>query len=256
VEELAYSLLARAGAGQREKTPVLFMECNQSELDQFAGELEAQLPVEVERVLLDDLPARLAGEGEPPWRVAVTTFFHVHEVQELAEPRGIETVALLAEATIESLQKLTELPPRTPVGVVGSSQTCVDNLSRSLEGAGLDHLDFVEVHVEEDPGELRDLLRRVRAVVCSSSTARKLRELEALEGADHREPTVFGRPAARRLGELGEPADGRPGGVEIIEEDRTLDKGGVEMLGRLLRRVNAPIKPDDGSPGAGTDEGR
>jgi GntR family transcriptional regulator len=37
---------------------------------------------------------------------------------------------------------------------------------------------------------------------------------------------------ARRLRELGAPED-----LEIIEEDRTLDKGGVEMLGRMLRQA-------------------
>ena len=41
--------------------------------------------------------------------MAVTTFFHVHEVQDIVEPYGIETVALLAEANIESLRRLTEL---------------------------------------------------------------------------------------------------------------------------------------------------
>ena len=30
---------------------------------------------------------------------------------------------------------------------------------------------------------------------------------------------------------------GVPEGVEVIEEDRTLDKGGIEMLGRLLREL-------------------
>ncbi|QYJ17101.1 hypothetical protein Rxycam_02939 [Rubrobacter xylanophilus DSM 9941] len=210
VEELARALLARAGTGPREKVPVLFVECTREEVMQFAGELEEQLPVEVERVLLEDLAERLAaadGPGGPPWRLAVTTFFHVHEVEELTAPHGVETVALLAEATIESLQRLTALPAGTPVGVVGSSRTCMENLSRSLEGAGLDHLDFREVSVEE-PHEVQGLLQEVRAVVCSSQTARRLRE------------------------EFGVPEE-----VEIIEEDRTLDKGGIEMLGRLLREL-------------------
>jgi hypothetical protein len=57
---------------------------------------------------------------------------------------GIETVALLAEANIESLRRLTELPEGTPVGVVGWGQTCMENLSRSIEGRGLDHLRFVQ----------------------------------------------------------------------------------------------------------------
>ncbi|MDP8950728.1 MAG: GntR family transcriptional regulator [Actinomycetota bacterium] len=205
VEELAYALLARAGVEPKEKSPVVFVECTVSELEQFSAELEEQLPVEVEKVLLEDLPGRLAAEGELPWRMAVTTFFHVHEVEDATRPRGIETVALLAETTLGSLQRLADLPAGTPVGVVGDSQTCMENKSRSIEGAGLDHLDLIETYVDRED-EVRALLERVQAVVCSSATAKRLLEL------------------------------GAPDDLEIIEEDRTLDKGGVEMLGRMLRR--------------------
>ncbi len=204
VEELAYALWARAGAGPQEKTPILFVECTASELEQFSEELEDQLPVTVERVLLGDLAQRTSQDGVPPWHIAVTTFFHVHEVQEIMDPLGIETVALLAEANIASLQRLTELPTGTPVAVVGWGQTCMENLSRSIEGAGLDHLEFVEARVE-DEDIVKAQLEQVQAVVCASITAGKLREL------------------------------GVPENVEFIEEDRTLDKGGVEMLGRMLR---------------------
>jgi GntR family transcriptional regulator len=206
VEELGYALLARAGVKPQEKTKILFVECTTPELEQFSAELEEQLPVEVEKVLIEDLPARILGAQEPPWRMAVTTFFHVHEVQELMEPLGIETVALLAEATLESLQRLTELPEGTPVGVVGNSQTCMENLSRSLEGAGLDHLDLTETYVDR-VDEARSLFGKVPVIVCSSFTARRLRKL------------------------------GAPEELEILEEDRTLDKGGIEMLGRMLRQL-------------------
>src|SRR5918998_2589927 len=206
VEELGYALLARGGVGRQEKLPILFVECTLPELDQFSTELEEQLPLEVERVLVEDLPSRISGVERPPWRLAVTTFFHVHEVQELVEPLGIETVALLAEATLESLQRLTELPPGTPVGVVGNTQTCMENLSRSLEGAGLDHLNLTETIVERED-ETRALLGEVPVVVCSSFTAKRLREF------------------------------GAPEDMQILEEDRTLDKGGIEMLGRMLRQL-------------------
>jgi DNA-binding transcriptional regulator YhcF (GntR family) len=208
VEDLAYALLARAGAKPQEKTRILFVECTRAELDRFSAELEDQLPVEVEKVLLEDLAQRVSGEEELPWRMAVTTFFHVHEVQEIMEPRGIETVALLAEANLESLQRLTELPAGTPVGVAGWGRTCMENLSRSIEGAGLDHLNLVQVYVDEGPAqEVRDTLDKVKSVLCATITA-------------------------RRLHELGVPED-----LEIIEEDRTLDKGGIEMLGRMLRQL-------------------
>jgi len=83
----------------------------------------------------------------------------------------------------------------------------MENLSRSIEGAGLDHLDFVQVYVDEDPEEVITTLDSVSAVVCASVTARRLREL------------------------------GAPEGLEIIEEDRILDQGGIEMLGRMLRQL-------------------
>jgi DNA-binding transcriptional regulator YhcF (GntR family) len=218
VEELAYALLARAGVEPQGKTRILFVECTRVELDQFSAELKAQLPVEVDRVLLEDLPARISAGVELPWRVAVTTFFHVHEVQELVEPLGIETVALLAEANLESLQRLTELPAGTFVGVVGWGRTCMENLSRSIEGAGLDHLEFVSVNVDQTPEEVRDTLGKVEAVLCASVTTRKLRERVRV-----------------------------PETLEIIEEDRTLDKGGIEMLGRMLRGL-----PRAGGEGLGS----
>jgi GntR family transcriptional regulator len=216
VEELGYALLARAGIRPQEKRPILFVECTTPELDQLAAELEEQLPVELEKALIEDLPARLSEEKRPPWELAVTTFFHVHEVQDLMQPLGIETVALLAETTLESLQRLTELPPGTPVGVVGNSQTCMENLSLSLEGAGLDHLDLTETYVDR-VDETRALFGQVKAVVCSSFTARRLREL------------------------------GAPEDLEVLEEDRTLDKGGVEMLGRMLRQLPRSEKAENRS---------
>jgi GntR family transcriptional regulator len=207
VEDLAYALLARAGAKPQEKMPILFIECTQAELDQFSSELEEQLPVEVERVLIEDLADRVSGVEDPPWRLAVTTFFHIHEVQEIVEPHGIEAVALLAEATLESLQRLMDLPAGTRVGVVGWGRTCMENLSRSIEGAGLDHLQFIQVYVDQGSEEVMAALGEVRVVVCASITAKRLREL------------------------------GVPKELEIIEEDRILDQGGIEMLGRMLRQL-------------------
>jgi GntR family transcriptional regulator len=206
VEDLAYALLARAGAKPQEKVPILFIECTRAELDQFSRELEEQLPVAVERVLIEDLAEKLSGVDDPPWRLAVTTFFHIHEVQELVEPYGMEVVALLAEATLESLQRLMNLPSGTPVGVVGWGRTCMQNLSLSIEGAGLDHLAFTQVYVDDGPDRVLATLGTVSAVVCASATARRLRELGVTEG------------------------------LEIIEEDRILDQGGIEMLGRMLRQ--------------------
>ncbi|MBA2442026.1 MAG: GntR family transcriptional regulator [Rubrobacter sp.] len=208
VEDLGYELLARAGAPEPVRARIAFVECGTSQVERFSAELEAQLPVEVEGLLLADLPGRVSGGaagGEVPWRLAATTFFHVHEVEAVMEPLGIETVALLAEANLESLQRLAELPGGTVVGVVGNSETCTVNLLRSLEGAGLDHLDFFEVRDADRREEVEALAGRAEVLVCTSPVARML------------------------------PGLGVRGDLEVIVEDRTLDRGGVEMLGRMLR---------------------
>lgn len=140
-------------------------------------------------------------------------------------------MALLAEATLESLQRLADLPAGTLVGVVGDSQTCIENKSRSIEGAGLDHLDLTETYIDHTD-EVRALLGRVQVVVCTSATASKLREFGVPEGVDERKLRLYGRSTARRIREPDAPEE-----LEIIEEDRTLDKGGIEMLGRILRSI-------------------
>ena len=54
----------------------------------------------------------------------------------------------------------------------------MENLSRSLEGAGLEHLDFRSVYIDQSSTEeVLDTLDGVRAVACATITAKKLREL-------------------------------------------------------------------------------
>ena len=84
----------------------------------------------------------------------------------------------------------------------------MENSSRSLEGAGLDHLAFRSVYIDQSSTEeVLDTLDGVQVVACATITAKKLRELGVSEDMD------------------------------IIEQDRTLDKGGIEMLGRMLRQL-------------------
>jgi hypothetical protein len=88
--------------------------------------------------------------------------------------------------------------------VAGHSRTCTYNLLRPLKGAGLDHPDLFQVH--ENDEEIRSRIAGAKVVVCASAVASRLPKL------------------------------GIPAGVEVIIQDRTLSKGGVEMLERMLRR--------------------
>ena len=209
VEELGYELLTRAGSLPVEKVPLLFVECNRWEVERFSVELEERLPVRVEGVLLEELADRVAIEEEPSWRMVVTTFYHVVEVEQTLaalERSGLETFALLTEATIDGLRKLAEMPEGTTVGVVGNSKTCVENLMKSMEGSGLEHLNFFKIQAEAGEIAARAELTRASVVVCASSVLGWVEELNL------------------------------PEEIELIVQDLTLSKGGMEMLGRMLHR--------------------
>ncbi len=206
VEELGYELLTRASTLPVDKVPLLFVECNRWEVERFSTELEERLPVRVESVLLEELEERIVAEKEPPWRIVVTTFYYVIEVEQTLAGTGLETFALLTEAAIDGLRRLAEMPEGTTVGVIGNSRTCVENLMKSLEGSGLDHLDFFQLRIENSEESARAELLQAGAVVCASSVLGWVEKLNL------------------------------PEETELIVQDRTLSKGGMEMLGRVLRR--------------------
>jgi hypothetical protein len=170
-----------------------------------SGVFVVEPSVSVEGLLVEELEEKVAQGAELPWRLVVTTFFHVQEVEALLESSGIETVALLEEATVETLKTLAGLPDDTSVGVVGNSRSCTENLLRSLRGAGLDRLQILTVYDYRDTEGIQAMLEKVQAVVCGSVPARRITELS---------------PSKE---------------LELIVDNRTLDKGGVEMLGRMLR---------------------
>jgi hypothetical protein len=117
---------------------------------------------------------------------------------DLAAARGVAleelAYALLAEATLQSLQRLADLPAGTSAEVVDDSQTCMQNNSRSIEGAGLDHLDLTETYV----------VAWTRSASCSSASG----------------GLVCSNATAERLLKLGAPDD-----LEVIEEENVPRQG-------------------------------
>jgi hypothetical protein len=89
------------------------------------------------------------------------------------------------------------------------------NVRLSIENAGLKHIQLV-MGCAAEPESLKRMLKESRLVVCSGLVAAKLRAMA-------------------------------PKGAEIIVDDRTLDKGGLEMLRQRLAQLAA---------GVGTREGR
>jgi GntR family transcriptional regulator len=207
-DDVAVGVLSVAStrpAAVHEPVEVLLVECSAPELDFFADAIEAHLPVHVDKVLLDDLPSVIRRRGRAArWRAAVTSFGHLPAVERRLKGRGIPVIALLAEARLETLHRLAQLPPGTRVGVVSTAADTAHNLEHSIANAGLPNITLAGVAPGDGLG-LRRLIKRVDVVIC---------------------PTA----AVERVRTLGGPA------VQIVVDDRALDPRAIEMLATILLR--------------------
>jgi len=127
-------------------------------------------------------------------------------VERLLSGRGVPVIALLAEAHLETLHRLAQLPSGTRVGVASAAVAMAHNLEHSIANAGLPNIVLVGASPAQG-ARLGRLLRRVDVIVCSTAAAEWVR---ALAG----------------------PA------VQVMIDDRALDRRAIEMLAALLVRQN------------------
>ncbi len=207
-DDLAVGILSLAGvhpAVAQADTEILLVECSQQELDFFARELQAHLPVRVDKVRLRDLATAVRRRTPARrWRAAVTSFFHLPAVERVLDGMGVPVIALLAEAHLETLHRLAQLPPGTRVGVASVHPETAHNLEHSIVNAGLPNIALIGACAAEGAA-LGRLVRQVEVMVCSSLAAERVRAL----------------------------TDGH---TEVIIDDRTLDKRVIEMLAAILVR--------------------
>jgi len=207
LDEFLAALASSAPSERAEKASrqrAILVECNDAELARYRDELEAELPLQVDRMLVEDFEAKAARDPAflKTYRVIITTFFHIHEVKRLMPVDAPPAVALLAEASIKTLLRLTELPEGSVVGLVCTTATGGQNLLRSVQSAGLMHITPVLASTD-DVWSLDRMLERTRTVVCSEQAAARIRASLPMD-------------------------------VELIVADRTLDRGGIELLRDLL----------------------
>src|SRR3989454_650134 len=208
-DDLAVAVLSVASvrpAAVQGTVEVLLVECSPPELDFFAGQLEAHLPVRVDKVLLGELATVTREKQAGRWRAAVTSFCHLPEVERVLGGRGVPVIALLAEAHLEPLHRLAQLPSGTGVGVASAAVDTAHNLEHSIANAGLPNIVLVGACPAEGAA-LGRLVRRVDVIVCSTSAAERVRGLAG-------------------------PA------VQVMIDDRALDQRAIEMLAALLVRQN------------------
>jgi hypothetical protein len=211
------SLTGRRPVAVQGTVGVLLVECSPLELDFFAQALEAQLPVRVDKVLLADLASDVR-DRKPSgrWGAAVTSFCHLPAVERCMRRIGIPVIALLAEAHLETLQRLAQLPSGTRVGVVSAAAETAHNLARSIANAGLPNITLVGTCPSENSA-LGRLVRRVDIIVCSSAAVERVR-----------------------------PLAGR--GVQVIIDDRALDPRAIEMLATVLVEQNGARTTESPQP--------
>ena len=223
--DVAVGVLSVAGVGlatSRGAVAVLLVECSPPEMDFFGRELEAQLPVRVEKVLLSELAAVVMRRRKRAdrWGAAVTSFGHLPEVERRLDGLEVPVVALLAEVHLETLHRLAQLPAGTRVGVVSAERETAHNLEHSIANAALPNIARVEVSSAEGPA-LGRLVRRVDAIVCSSSAAARVQRLVGPR-------------------------------VPVILDDRALSQRAIQMLGAILaqRDGDHPDRQAPARPGA------
>jgi len=205
-DDLAVGVLSLAGvrpAAVQGTVAILLVECSPPELDFFARALESHLPVRVDKVLLAGLASAVRCQKPGGrWGAAVTSFCHLPVVERRLRGMGIPVIALLAEAHLETLHRLAQLPSGTRVGVVAAAAETAHNLEHSIANAGLPNIALVGACCTEGPA-LGRLARRVDVIVCSGAAAERVRGLAG--------PTV-----------------------QVIVDDRALDQRAIEMLATVL----------------------
>lgn len=139
-EEMALSLMAHAQlARPPQSVPhrVLLVGGSRLQLRRLQGELEAALPAVVQTVLPEDLPDRTRASD---YRVVASTLFHTADAVRFA-PRAL-VLPLAPRAQADTFARLSELPAGTRVAVAAQDWVHGARVRKSLELAGLSHLDL------------------------------------------------------------------------------------------------------------------
>jgi DNA-binding transcriptional regulator YhcF (GntR family) len=205
-DDLAVGVLSLAGVrptAVRAGVQILLVECSPAELDFFAGELQSHIPVDVDKVLLGDLATAVRRQKQAGhWGAAVTSFFHLPEVERRLRGLGVPVIALLAEVHLETLHRLAQFPSGTRVGVASAHIETAHNLEHSIANAGLPNITLVGACPAEGP-DLERLVRRVDVMVCSAGAADRVRQLAG-------------------------------SAVQVLIDDRALDPRAIQMLAVLM----------------------
>lgn len=182
---------------------VLLVECTAIDTERMERTLAPELGARLSTALVEELSARLASNRQALADVdlIVTTFFHVNEVEALAEGTGVKVAGLYMGPSIRTLNRIMALDPSARIGVVGRTPVCARGLATSVQNVLGTDRPLVIGHAGE-PEALRDRLASADVVVYGDGSRSVV------------EPAL-------------------PAGLERIVVESQLDRGSIEMLKEL-----------------------
>jgi GntR family transcriptional regulator len=134
---------------------VLFVECNNADMEYYARTIHAGTGIKPETVLIEDL----AGKGPAFFNrfdLVATTFFHVAELQELVGSNQAVLALMVAPDYLEVMAQLADLPEGTHVGLICAEQKGADSMKRSLIGTGTNYLHYITAGLDQ-PEKLKNV---------------------------------------------------------------------------------------------------
>lgn len=215
LRELMEKLLARYRTDYRSLT-LVFVECDETQLDLLSQDIRSALGLRVEKVLTSRLHLereRIARHRDRYAAVA-TTYFHYREVRDAVGHLGLPVLGLVLATSPSTLEELSRLPGGITVGCVCRDPETLPSFSSIVQKLLPPGIETRACLVGDGTG-LEALSRDADVIVCTVPCLRTLRE----------------RFPAKRIFPLYDRVD--PGSLDILAQHFSLPAQGAAATRRM-----------------------
>lgn len=150
------------------KIKIVFIECNQEQLDYFCKELELGAGVATTPILLQDFKKNIKDIKKKIQYhdFIVTTFFHIEEVKNLINDDKVEILPLALNPKLESIIKIARINKNSRVGLLTISQNFAEKVKNAIYDIGLD-FDNIHSEIFADSGMIKKFVESSDVVIVS-----------------------------------------------------------------------------------------
>ena len=146
VEDLFMLVFNQAvlGLGPVDNTEMraLVVECNAQDLEYFQSTLKNELGIQIDAILLSDLPDKINEEAVTKADFAITSIIHLEDVKAILESLNKEVLAIYAAPHLQTYMRIAQLPEGTKVCVACGTERGACNMKDALVEAGIKHIDL------------------------------------------------------------------------------------------------------------------